>query len=375
MRRDNERNVIYQGNSLSVLKTLPDEFVDCVVTSPPYWGLRDYGTDRQVWEVLIGNPDCDTYGHKWDSEIEAAGSRSSDYKGEDSIESTHLGTHGRDNRQTSCFCGRCGAWNGSLGLEPTFELFVCHLADIFDEVYRVLKPDGTCWVNIGDTYASNAKDSGEGSRGKNGKKDAVMMKQRRQVGDSGLPNKCLCQIPSRFAIEMCERGWILRNEIIWYKPNCMPASVKDRFTVDFEKMFFFTKNKTYHFLQQLEPHKEISLKRAEYGWDCDRANNQTGIHTEKMGDRFVNPLGRNKRCVWEIVTSSFSDAHFATYPEELCETPIKAGSPKGGIVLDPFFGSGTTGSVAKKLGRDYIGIELNPEYIKIAEKRLKDVMI
>jgi site-specific DNA-methyltransferase (adenine-specific) len=314
MHRNNERNIIYQGDSLSILKTLPDEFVDCIMTSPPYFGLRDYGIE------------------------------------------------------------------GQLGLEPSFQEFISKLCDVFDEAKRVLKKDGTCFVNLGDTYGTRSGRQNQMLKGASAEDTSyggipIEFPAVRQDIKGKDSHKCLLQIPSRFAIEMVNRGWILRNEIIWSKPNVMPSSADDRFTVDFEKLFFFVKNKDYYFEQQLEPLKEISLKRAEYGWDCDRANNQAGIHTEKMGDRFVNPLGRNKRCVWEIVTSSFSEAHFATYPEELCETPIKAGSPKGGIVLDPFFGSGTTGAVAKKLGRDYIGIELNPEYIKIAEKRLKDVII
>ena len=321
---------IIQGDALNVLKTIPDESIDMVMTSPPYWALRDYGVE------------------------------------------------------------------GQLGLEPTFQEYINKLCDIFDEVKRVLKKEGTCWVNLGDTYSSQSSYSEKGRQGyeeKNANMSQLMKKRfdekksGKQSTRSGrgrnasVPEKSLCQIPSRFAIEMTNRGWILRNELIWHKPNCMPSSAKDRFTVDFEKIFFFSKNKKYWFEQQLEPHKEVSIKArnsrlnqtTNIGANKSAVNVQLG--DEKRGNRFIPEGGRNKRCVWKITTKPFKEAHFAVYPPELCETPIKAGCPQGGIVLDPFFGAGTTGVVAKKLGRDYIGIELNPEYIKIAEKRLQEVLL
>ena len=305
-------NKIIVGHALDVLKTLPSESVDCVVTSPPYWGLRDYKTEPVEWS---------------------------------------------------------DGWVGQLGLEPTPQLYIRHLVGIFDEVKRVLKKTGTCWVNIGDTYGGTG-DKGKHkdpkyADGRNGQSVAV---NRTQTA------KSLVQIPSRFAIAMTDSGWILRNEIIWWKRNCMPSSVKDRFTVDFEKMFFFTKSKKYYFEQQLEPVAECSIRRAEYGWNCDRANNGVdgpqGVHVEKMGTRFVRPSGRNKRCVWDITTKSYKGAHFAVFPPELVETPIKAGCPPGGVVLDPFGGSGTTAEVAKQLGRNSIMIELNPNYIPLMEERV-----
>jgi DNA modification methylase len=233
-----------------------------------------------------------------------------------------------------------------LGLEPTFQEYITKLCDIFDEVKRVLRKDGTCWVNIGDTYNSHHEPG------------------------TTEPVKTLLQIPSRFSIEMTNRGWILRNEIIWYKPNCMPSSVKDRFTVDFEKIFFFVKNKKYWFETQYDPHltKEGPLR------DKSKESSNEGYLN---GNRFspgvrtgYGKQGRNKRCVWRITTKPYKEAHFAVFPEDLVETPIKAGCPESGTVLDPFCGSGTTGVVAKKLNREFIGIELNPEYIKLAEKRI-----
>lgn len=188
-----------------------------------------------------------------------------------------------------------------------------------------------------------------------------------------LKAKTDLQIPSRFALAMTDRGWILRNELIWHKANVMPSSVKDRFTVDFEKLFFFTKSPRYYFEQQLEPVSDVSLERVKSGWKSDRVNNSKdgpqGIAVEEMGSRFANPEGRNKRAVWQINPKPFSEAHFAVYPEKLCEVPIKAGCPEGGTVLDPFFGSGTTGLVAEKLGRKWIGIELSEEYAQIARRR------
>ena len=294
---------IMQGDSLEVLKTLPDESVDCAITSPPYWALRDYGCE------------------------------------------------------------------GQLGLEPTFQEYVDKLCNIFDEVKRVLKKEGTCWVNIGDTYNGNKE-------GKTDNKVCDYLKNtttnlHKKKGD--LPDKCLCQIPSRFAIEMTNRGWILRNEIIWYKPNAMPSSVKDRFTVDFEKVFFFVKNKKYWFEQQLE--KSIWFekdKRAitggitKSGKSITSEGNQYQIN--KSGS-FRKDGNRNKRCVWQIPTKPFKEAHFAVFPPTLVEPMIQAGCPENGIVLDPFIGSGTVAQVATLHRRNWIGIELNPEYIKLADKR------
>ncbi|KKL24858.1 hypothetical protein LCGC14_2411090, partial [marine sediment metagenome] len=188
-------------------------------------------------------------------------------------------------------------------------------------------------------------------------------------------------------IEMVNRGWILRNTIVWHKPNCMPSSVKDRFTVDFEYVFFFVKNKKYWFETQYEPHQTQEnrpdgiVREREFGYDTKypevrgfktKPNIEQPQTPQKHGqDINYGEQGRNKRCVWKISPRPFKEAHFAVYPEELCETPIKAGCPEGGIVLDPFFGAGTTGLVALKQNKKFIGIELNPEYIEIAKKRLK----
>jgi DNA modification methylase len=213
-----------------------------------------------------------------------------------------------------------------------------------------------------------------------------------------LPGKCLLQIPARFAVAMIERGWILRNEIIWHKPTAMPDGAKDRFTVDFEKVFFFVKQRRYWFdLDSVrEPHREhykvAALKQAEKmgcrantsykDWyfkrrkKFDWVGGKHNLLMRKLAARsvaktkLIHPLGRAKRCVWSIATRPFFENHFATYPSDLIETPIKAGCPKGGIVLDPFIGSGTTALVAKKLGRNFIGIDLNLQYVRIAKKRL-----
>lgn len=259
---------ILQGDALQLLKAMPDDSIDCCVTSPPYYGLRDYGAE------------------------------------------------------------------GQLGQESNLQDFVMALCDVFDEVRRVLKPDGTCWVNVGDTYL----------------------------------NKMLLQIPSRFAIEMASRGWILRNTIIWHKPNAMPQPVKDRFNVDFENLFFFVKNKKYYFHQQLEPAVQAGRIRSDR-FGGVKHNGSTTMHSD--GAVFTGSDTRTKRAVWSINTRPYKAAHFAVYPEELVETPILAGCPPGGTVIDPFLGSGTTAVVAKRLGRGYIGLELNPEYVRIARERLR----
>jgi len=266
-----------------------------------------------------------------------------------------------------------------LGLEPTFQEYINKLCDIFDEVKRVLKKEGTCWVNMGDTYGT------QGGQNRKTDKDYSQYESikltNREIGTELIKqqgfHKCLLQIPSRFAIEMCNRGWILRNSIVWWKPNCMPSSVKDRFTVDYEMLFFFTKSKKYYFETQYEEMAESTIKKANTSGYIVKKGKSVGTNGCYAVDHSVDwkpdERGRNKRCVWRITTKPYKEAHFATYPEELCETPIKAGCPIGGTVLDPFFGAGTTGLVAQKLGKKWIGIELNEEYCKIAEKRINSI--
>ena len=348
------KNKIYQGNSLDVLKTFPEKSIDMAITSPPYWGLRNYGSEDTVWDC-----DCE---HEHDFSVKAPPRRNrsvDDIKNPDTVSKIQAGNTGSviDLTETA-FCSKCSAWKGSLGLEPNFDLFIKHLCDIFEETKRVLKDTGTLWVNLGDTYASSrpagtsdngfgktsmvknsyAKATREFDFGRSGKNSAVGLQSNSRKGrgkaGNGVQNKSLIGIPFRFAIEMISRGWILRNTLIWHKNNVMPSSVKDRFTVDFEYLFFFSKQQKYYFEQQ----KEVN--------------------------------GRNKRTTFFVNPKPYSESHFAVYPEKLIETPIKAGCPENGIVLDMFMGSGTTALVALKNNRNYVGIELNPEYIKIAEKRL-----
>lgn len=315
-----EINKIIEGNCLTVLKTLPDNSVDCCITSPPYWGLRDYGHKEQ------------------------------------------------------------------LGSEKHFKEFVNNLCNVFDEIKRVLKDTGTCFVNLGDTYASGVRAKNGADVNTNDPKNPNA--NRNKVAPNrmgcGLPEKCLCLVPERFAIEMIDRGWILRNTIIWHKPNQMPSSATDRFTVDFEKIFFFVKKPTgYYFEQQLEP--ALTNENRPNGVERDRIydyNSKQKIITGRTskngqgngelanGKRFGDTGIRNVRTTWSVNTEPNSEAHFATYPQRLVERMIKAGCPENGLVIDPFFGSGTTGIYARKVNRNFVGIELNPEYVEIANKRL-----
>jgi site-specific DNA-methyltransferase (adenine-specific) len=342
-----ETNKIYEGNSLEVLKTFLDESIDMVMTSPPYWGLRDYGVE------------------------------------------------------------------GQLGQEQTFQEYISKLCDIFDEIKRVLKKEGTCFVNIGDTYyypSSNGSNDGRQGFEENAESNFIhsvgngkclvcgnptdrqfcskkclnTTSNKFRSQNRLLPNKSLCNIPARFSIEMQNRGWILRNELIWFKKNCMPSSATDRFTVDFEKLFFFTKTQKYYFKTQYEPILLDTINDLNNRKNKARATGEKGSKNNEIDsprfsevngrgrDEFVNAkLGRIKRCVWQINPQPYSEAHSAVFPEKLCQTPIKAGCPENGTVLDPFFGSGTTGLVALKQNKKFVGIELNKEYIYIAEKRLK----
>jgi site-specific DNA-methyltransferase (adenine-specific) len=305
---------IVRGDALKVLKRLPSESIDCVVTSPPYWSLRDYGV------------------------------------------------------------------TGQLGLEESPDMYIERLCSIFDEIRRVLKKAGTCWVVLGDAYATRSSKTGKA--GKHPQPILSPASTRALMFNRPLaqiPSKCLVQLPARFALAMTGRGWILRNEIVWHKPNCLPQSVRDRFTVNFEKIFFFVKERHYYFRQQFEPLQGRSRM-------LHRLMNPEGRHKRIYGDRYISAInpktaeasrrrvlrrGRNKRAVWRVAVRPFHGDHFAVFPPELVETPIKAGCPKGGVVLDPFMGSGTTALVARRLGRKFIGIELNQDYVSLSRGRLE----
>lgn len=318
-----ELNKIYIGHAIDVLKTLPAESIDMCITSPPYWGPRNYDTEPIIWD---DNPSCN---------------------------------HNFSEVNSGSFCSVCGAWKGQLGQEPTLKLYVKHIADTMDEVKRALKKEGTCWLSLGDTYASG--EVGRHDKNYGGEFDRPKWKgiKRKHVSfETGVCMNSMINMPARVAMEMTDnRGWIQRNAIIWHKPNAMPDGVKNRFTMDYEMLYFFVKSNKYYFDRILEPTAEYS--RSQLNSTISPLNS-----TIKM---------RNKRSVWSMPVQAFSEAHFAIFPEKLIEPPIKAGCPQNGIVLDPFMGSGTVAVVARQLSRYYIGIELNKNYVKIAEERISRI--
>ena len=299
---------VLQGDCREVLKTLPDKTFNTCVTSPPYWGLRDYGEDNQ------------------------------------------------------------------LGLEETPQEYVANLVEVFREVRRVLRDDGTVWLNLGDSYSSGGRKTTTNQTVRGDTDYGVT----RPPVYKGIKPKDLVGIPWRAAFALQEDGWYLRQDIIWNKPNPMPESVKDRCTKSHEYIFLLSKSKNYYFDNESikEEVKEVSIKRAEYGLKHNHPKDiGVGIppvDTKKMGKRFVNPEGRNKRSVWTVTTKPYKEAHFATYPPDLIEPCILAGCPEGGHVLDPFGGAGTTALVSDRLGRNATLIELNKSYADIMEKRLRN---
>lgn len=308
------------GDNRKTLTTLADKSVQTVVTSPPYWGLRDYGHDEQI------------------------------------------------------------------GLEAAPDAFIEELCQVFDEVWRVLKDDGTIWVNLGDSYASFGgksaphRNNNGGFYGSDGNRTQDYAKagggfvKPRSV-TAGLKHKDLVGIPWRFAFAMQARGWYLRQDIIWAKPNPMPESVSDRCTKSHEYIFLMSKSPKYFYdheaiKEQASTEPTVRDKNAE-GYHADYAKGERF----SSGARVYGADGlRNKRDVWTVGVKPYKEAHFATYPPELITPCILAGSKEGDTVLDPFSGSGTTGEVALQNGRHYIGLELNPEYASLSEKRLTDAV-
>lgn len=246
-----------------------------------------------------------------------------------------------------------------------------------DEIYRVLKPSGTVWVNLGDSYNNNS--GGGGNSCSTGNKKALEQMGRNNKQDKKFNSKCLLLIPHRFAIGCIERGWIMRNDCIWAKRNGMPESVTDRFSKKHEYFFFMVKSEKYFFdLDSIrEAHAEISLKRIEYGFKS-KHDSIGNIDVEKMGDRFCNPKGKNPGSVsdfWDVPTKPSKSEHYASYNDSLLVKPVLAGCPKGGIIYDPFMGTGSTAEVAIRAGRNFIGSEMSVPYCKIAEKRIQPFLM
>lgn len=302
---------IINSDVLEALKTLPDECVQTVVTSPPYFGLRDYNAE------------------------------------------------------------------GQIGLEATPKLYVEKMVEVFREVRRVLRNDGTLWLNLGDSYAgSNGngyKQSIASTNASNGGGVNEDMRRKNKRRDEGLKPKDLIGIPWRVAFALQEDGWYLRQDIIWHKPNPMPESVKDRCTKAHEYIFLLSKSQKYHFDSEAIAEDSIYYskdKRAGLGNIEYRDGKRSGAEGEGQHSFVtINPK-KNKRSVWTVTTKGYKEAHFATFPEDLITPCILAGAKEGDIVMDIFNGSGTTGLVALKNGRRYLGIELNPKYVEMAERRL-----
>ena len=306
----NPYNKIIHGDVLESMKTLPDSSVDCVITSPPYWRLRDYG------------------------------------------------------------------WAGQWGLEPTYQEYLEHLWQLMDEVKRVLKDTGTAWVNLGDMYSAS---------GRGGGSDKMSEMQLANVGSAqlanlgfkkppaGMPSKCLLLIPHRFAIGCIDRGWIMRNDIIWAKRNVMPESVTDRFSKKHEYIFFMVKSERYYFDMDEIRDKCKPLNK----WGGPVVKDGSNSAYCKATGMVVQPNNGMKNPgdvsdFWDITTKPSKQKHYATYNSELIDKPIIAGCPAGGIVLDPFCGTGTTLARAAELGRKYIGIEGKAEYVEIAMRATAD---
>lgn len=299
---------ILVGDVRERLRDLPDQSVQCVVTSPPYYGLRDYGVP------------------------------------------------------------------GQIGLEPTLSDYITALVDVFREVRRVLRPDGVCFLNLGDSYASQGGPEPAQTKWQvDGASHTQNGGKSRKVGD-GLKPKDLMMVPARVAIALQDDGWWLRSSIVWAKPNPMPESVQDRPTSAHESIFLLTKSARYYYDAEAvrRPLRDASVARLLQNLEdqigSSRANG--GAKTNGTMKAVQHPAGANLRNVWTIPTKGFAEAHFATFPPEIPRLCIKAGSRPGDTVLDPFGGSGTTGMVADELGRDCILIELNPDYASMGAKRI-----
>ncbi len=346
------------GDAIERLRTLDAESVHCVVTSPPYWGLRDYGTAS--WEG--GDGECDHGKPNRNAETTTMTG------GTATLESRHFY---RD------ACGKCGARrvDMQLGLESTPEEHCFAMVDVFREVWRVLRNDGTLWLNYGDCYNTNGQGKNAANFGK-ARCYPTYEKGQGRSRTSTLKPKDLVGMPWRVAFALQADGWYLRSDIIWAKPNPMPESVTDRPTKSHEYLFLMSKAGKYFYDADAVREDAEQTHIAERGNGVIRSNDLrtfglTGP-TGRTNPSCTHPAGRNLRDVWTIATHAYPGSHFATFPPSLVEPCIKAGCPEDGTALDPFGGAGTVGLVADRLGRNAILIELNEEYAAMARKRIYD---
>lgn len=432
-----DQDLVFVGHCLDVLRTLPDESVHCIITSIPYWGLRSYGTEPQIWG---GDP---VHAHEF-RQVHPPGYRSSDSK---PGPLQHEGNTGRD-RLTSGLC-LCGAWRGELGLEPSPEMFVEHIVEIFREARRVLRSDGTLWLNVGDSYFGTGysqKDTGKAAYGPD------QWPQYRCGSHGILKPKDLCLIPARLALALQADGWWVRSEIEWCKLSAMPESIEDRPTNAHEKIWLLSKSRRYFYDAQAVKEKAVSSHVSGNGFERPCQISRGGRGSDPQ---LESTDGRNMRNYWLLGPENFPGAHFATFPTEVPRRAILAGTSAHGCcsecgapwrrvvkpteayakhlgkdwaddaadsaegrghfemgdgrratqrrvkrkaasltaeyetvgweptckhteatvvpctVLDPFSGAGTSGLVARRHGRAYVGIELNPKYAEISRVRLE----
>lgn len=363
---------IHTGNALEVLRRLPAASVDCVVTSPPYWSLREYDVPSVLWD---DDPKCK---HKWSHYVRpsANGSFTEMKPGNMNLDSATR------RPQSSEFCVRCGAWHGQLGIEPTPRLYIQHLRQIFSEVKRVMKPDTALWVNIGDTWYSGA---GNGRTMGGSRFDYYRRIQKAKVSGGyprlppsrlpivGLKGKDLVGIPWMLAFALRDEcNFWLRSEVIWHKQNGIAKVAEDRPAGIHETIFLLSNAKHYYYEEPWEPASESERRRRER----EQKRGTGGKKYELKRDDFANPPGatsmmrdldrrielaisgrRRLRSVWSIACTPYAGNHSSTFPFRIAEICVKAACPVGGVVLDPFCGAGTTGVMALRMGRKFVGIE------------------
>lgn len=374
---------IRQGDVLDRLREMPAESVDCCITSPPYFGLRDYGTGE--WGG--GDPECDHVKGELRRGVNLA----------QSIHSTRGGAKKIAEAGTILYgdvCGKCGAArvDKQIGLEATPDEYVAKLVAVFAEVKRVLRDGGTLWLNLGDSYnnrAVNRPSSHQAGLGfesehlsKSWRENAADGRARMSINDGDLKEKDLLGIPWMVAFALRADGWYLRSEIIWAKPNPMPESVTDRPTKAHEQVFLLARSPRYYYDAKAiqERVSGTAHVRSKNGTPNPKAAAFSGSEALRPKQNAsmaaaINGLVdvRNKRSVWEVGSKPYAEAHYATFSPKLVEPMVLAGCPAGGVILDPFAGSGTTLQVAVERGRSAIGIELSPDSVALAEKRMGGV--